>query len=141
MMNTKTLEPKKKLQSKIFTYVNSVTYDKIDFSEDIDFEQNYISWLMNKSLSFNPDTILEANYLNMLPFDFDKKLQFLYLLNTLRKKKRYSKWIKNEKDDNVELVMNYYNFNVDKAKTALRLLTEEQLDIIRTKSNRGGINE
>jgi hypothetical protein len=69
----------------------------------------------------------------------DSRLQFDYLLNNIRKKRRYSKWLKPEKLQNVELVKEYYGFSYEKAKDALRILSENQLAYIIDKLNQGGV--
>ena len=70
----------------------------------------------------------------------DSRLQFDYLINNIRKKRRYSKWLKPEKLKNVELVKEYYGFSYEKAKDALAILSEDQLAYIRDKLNQGGVN-
>ena len=84
------------------------------------------------------DTIFQTNEMNRNPH-LDSRLQFDYLINNIRKKRRYSKWLKPEKLKNVELVKEYYGFSYEKAKDALSILSEDQLAYIRDKLNQGGV--
>ena len=103
-------------------------------------EKDYVPFVVNKALSHHYDCILHANLMNMFP-NLDKKLQYQYYLNSIRSYKRpYQKWLKRETIADLELVKEYYNFSTEKAKEALTVLTEDQLDIIRKKLDRGGPN-
>lgn len=103
-------------------------------------EKDYVPFVVNKALSHHYDCILHANQMNMYP-NLDKRLQFQYYLNSIRSYKRpYQKWLKRETIADLELVKEYYNFSTEKAKEALTVLTEDQLDIIRKKLDRGGPN-
>jgi hypothetical protein len=100
-------------------------------------EKGYKPYLTNRSLSYHQDSILYANEMNMRPH-LDSKLQYEYLLNTLRKRKRYSKWKKEVPDATVEMIMEYYGYSRSKAEQALRVFTDEQIETIRNNSDRGG---
>ena len=103
-------------------------------------EKDYVPFVVNKALSHHYDCILYANQMNMYP-NLDKKLQYQYYLNSIRSYKRpYQKWLKRETIADLELVKEYYNFSTEKAKEALTVLTDDQLDIIRKKLDRGGPN-
>ena len=69
----------------------------------------------------------------------DKKLQYDYLLNKIRPRKRFSKWNKHVTNGNIELIKEYYKVNDIKAKTILTLLSEQQIDHIKTKLSKGGV--
>lgn len=103
-------------------------------------EKDYVPFVINKALSQHYDCILHANQMNMYP-NLDKRLQYQYYLNSIRSYKRpYQKWLKRETIADLELVKEYYNFSTEKAKEALTVLTDDQLDIIRKKLDRGGPN-
>lgn len=99
-------------------------------------ESSYVPFIVNKALSYFPDTIMYANAMNQLNH-IDSKLQFHYLLNTVRPGKRFSKWTKRVDSDDLQLVMEYYSYNITKAKQALALLTPEQLSLIKNNITHG----
>lgn len=123
-----------------FDFLNSINTNKKDLmtgsEDDAQAEKDYVPFVVNKSLSYFPDTIMAANQMNRCS-QLDNKLQYHYLLNTCRSNKRFAKWIKREDSDDLQFVMEYYSYNVDKAKQVLPLLSETQLSIIRTKLQRG----
>jgi len=133
----------KQYKSNPFRYVAAINYSKEDLTNNFPlFEEEYNSYLTNRSLSYFPDTVLIANEINIFNF-IPKHWQFLFYLNIVSKKKRYSskKWAKRSKDSNESLVMEYYNCSLQKAKEILSLLTKEQIDIIKQKLFKGGINK
>ena len=83
------------------------------------------------------DTILFANEMNLSHY-LDKKLQYDFFINIIKTKKRYSPWLKKDKFDDLEVVKQYYGYSNEKARAALRILTEDQLQHIATKLNQGG---
>jgi len=93
-------------------------------------ESGYVPFVVNRALSYFLDTIMYANHMNIHRI-LDNKLQFHYLLNTIRPGKRFSKWAKKE-DGDLQLVMQYFSYGVDKAKQVLPLLSNEQLSMIKT---------
>ena len=101
--------------------------------------KTYNSFLINRALSYFPDTVLAANIINKY-HGLDNKLQFDFLLNIVRKRKRFSKWNKRELADGVEAVKEYYGYSNEKAEIALSLLSQEQLEIIKTRIYKGGRN-
>ena len=100
-------------------------------------EKSYNSFIVNKGLSYFSDTIMYSNAMNC-NHALDKKLQYEFLINTVRQRKRYSKWIKKDIDCDVDVVMEYYGYNRKNAKTALQLLSVEQLQIIKNMLDKGG---
>jgi len=123
-----------------FDYLNSINYDKTDLMTGTDNDQlaesDYQPFLINRGLSQHVDTIMYANVMNQYP-NLDKKLQFDYLINIVRKKKRYAKWAKASEDFDLEAVKQYYGLNTQKASDALRVLTEKQLHLIKEKLKTG----
>jgi hypothetical protein len=124
-----------------FVYVESVTNTKKNLmrgtANDELAEKDYNSFITNRSLSYHQDCILYANELNIRP-QLDKKLQYEFLLNTLRKRKRYAKWAKESPDASVEMVMEYFGYGRSKAEDALEILTDDQLAMIELALDRGG---
>ena len=120
-----------------FEYVNAINYIKKDIMVDDIAEKAYNSFLVNRSLSYFQDTILMANEMNK-NHHIDNRLQFDFLINIVRKRKRFSKWFKNTVENDVEVVKEYYGYNNQKAHQALALLTPEQIVALRKKVNKGG---
>ena len=100
-------------------------------------ERGYKPFLANKSLSYHQDAILYANELNRRPH-LDNKLQYEFLLNTLRKRKRFAKWKKQTSDATVDMIMEYFSYSRSKAEEAIRALTDEQIRSIEASLDRGG---
>ena len=111
--------------------------EKLMDGDDEEWEKKYPPFIVNKCLSPFPDTIQLVNEMNQLPH-LDKKLQFDFLINSLRPRKRYSTWMKAKKLDNLEYVKEYYGYSNEKAKTALEILNDEQISAIKKKLNKGG---
>lgn len=117
-----------------FDYINSVTDNKknlITESDNPEFaEKSYEPFMVNRGLSLFSDTILWANEMNRYP-ELDKKLQYEFYLHALRKRKRFSKWPKKEKSDDINLISKHYKYNRKRAIEALGLMTEDQLKSLR----------
>jgi hypothetical protein len=120
-----------------FQFVNEITFGKKDVMVDPDMEKKYVPFMVNRSLSYFTDTVHMANEMNRY-HHLDKKLQFQFLLNIVRKKKRFSKWVKPETDSNVDVIKEYYGYSNEKAIQILPLLSADQLNIIKNKVNKGG---
>ena len=120
-----------------FQFVNEITFGKKDVMVDPDMEKKYVPFMINRSLSYFPDTVHMANEMNRY-HHLDKKLQFQFLLNIVRKKKRFSKWVKPQTDSNVDVIKEYYGYSNEKAIQILPLLSSDQLNIIKNKVNKGG---
>jgi hypothetical protein len=120
-------------------YLNSINHTKENLldGDDTEWERKYAPFIINRCLSGFIDTVLFANEMN-LNCHLDKKLQYDFLINIIRPKKRFSPWLKKEKFSSLELVKQYYGYSDEKAKTALKILSEEQLEFIKTRMNRGG---
>ena len=122
-------------------YLNAINVSKESLmdSEDEAWEKKYAPFIVNKCVAPFPDTILLVNELNRY-HHLDKKLQFDFLLNSLRTRKRYTPWLKAKKLKNLEYVKEYYGYNNEKAKAALDILDDEQISAIKIKLNKGGRN-
>ena len=122
-------------------YLNAINVSKEPLldSEDEMWEKKYAPFIVNKCVAPFSDTIQLVNELNQY-HHLDKKLQFDFLLNSLRTRKRYTPWLKAKKLKNLEYVKEYYGYNNEKAKAALDILDDEQISAIKTRLNKGGRN-
>lgn len=121
-----------------FDFINAINYTKEQLIVDDWSEKQYIPYVVNKGLSYGSDTVIPANEMNSRPH-IEKKLQFQFLINTIRPKKRYNKWIKAEKIEAIETIKQYYGYSTEKARQALPLLSEKQLDYLKQKLQKGGM--
>ena len=120
-----------------FEFVNAINYSKDNIMVDDIVEKQYNAFMVNRSLSYFQDTALIANEMN-INHHLDNRLQFDFLINIVRKRKRFSKWFKPESNSDVEVVKDYYGYSNEKARQALSLLTKEQLEELKKKVNKGG---
>ena len=125
---------------KPFDYLNSINYSKKNMIEGTDndelAESGYVPFLTNRSLSYFTDTLFYSNEINQYPHA-DNKLQYDYLLNSIRPKRRFAKWVKNIDSDDLEIVKQYYNYSTKKGLQALNILSPKQLQEITKKVIRG----
>ena len=121
-----------------FDFLNAINETKKDLlKEDPSNEKEYSAWMVNRGLSFFPDTVMYANEMNQR-HQVSNKWQFQFLLNSIPRKKRFSKWFKREEEKNLKLVMDCYGYSSEKAKQVLGILTPEQLKTIEEKQYTGG---
>ena len=121
---------------KPFDYINSINFTKKNLmkgSENDELaEKGYVPYITNKTLSYFTDTLLYANEMNRYHF-LDNRLQYEFYLNSIRKKKRFAKWAKADKNNDIEMISQYYQCSPTKAISALSILTSEQLKEIKNK--------
>ncbi|NBW56523.1 DNA polymerase [bacterium] len=120
-----------------FDFLSAINYTKEQLIVDQWSERQYQPYIVNKGLSYGSDTIIQANEMNSRPH-IEKTLQFQFLINTIRPRKRFNKWIKASKIEAIDIVKQYYGYSNEKARQIMPLLTDEQIQIIKTKLNRGG---
>ena len=120
-----------------FDYVNAINYSKKDIMVTRDDEKVYAPFMVNRSLSYFPDTVVIANEMNKF-HHLDSRLQFSFLINIIRKRKRFSKWVKPEVQNDIESVKEYYGYSNEKARQILSLLSPSQIKQIKEKVNKGG---
>jgi hypothetical protein len=119
-------------------WLNSINQTKKNLmNEDPSSEKEYAPYIINRCLSGHIDCVMYANEMNKYNF-LPKKLQYDFFINIIRKKKRFSPWLKQEKIKDLEIVKSYYGYSNEKAKQALRILTKTQLDFIKSKLETGG---
>ena len=119
-------------------WVNSINQNKQDLSEDPTACKKYPAYIVNRGLSGHIDAILFANEMNKNSH-VPKDMQYQFFLHSLRKKKRFSPWLRQEKINNLDLVKKYYGYSNEKAQQALNILTPEQIEYIRKKLDTGGV--
>jgi hypothetical protein len=120
-----------------FDYLNSINFTKQDIMMDDQAEKGYAPFMVNRGLSYFPDTVAFANEMNRY-HHLDNRLQFDFLINITRKRKRFSKWAKAQPESDIDAVKEYYEYSNEKARQALTLLSPEQIKIIKTKVSKGG---
>ncbi len=120
-------------------WLNSINFNKENLiKENPDIVKQYSPFIVNRCLSGHIDAIMFVNEMN-LNSHLDKKLQYDFLLNTLRSKKRFSPWIKKDELKNLECIKSYYGYSNEKARQVLTILTEDQIASIRKKLDTGGL--
>ena len=120
-----------------FEFVKAINNKKDIIRDDLD-EKSYLPYMINHSFSYFSDTVLLANEMN-LNHHLDNKLQNDFFINTIRKNpKRFSKWNKVKHDGDFEAVKEYYGYSNEKTRSALSLLSTEQINIIKKKVDHGG---
>ena len=120
-----------------FNYVNSINLSKKDIMQSPEDEKAYNSFMVNRSLSYFSDTVVIANEMNRY-HHLDSRLQYQFLINIIRKRKRFSKWVKPELENDIESVKKYYGYSNEKANQILPLLSPSQRQEIKNKVNKGG---
>ena len=120
-------------------YLNAINYTKEPLmnTDDDQWVKKYPPFIVNKCVAPFPDTVMLLNEINQL-HHLDNKLQFDFLINSLRPRKRFTPWLKATKLENLEYVKEYYGYNNEKAKEALDILNDEQISAIKTRLNKGG---
>jgi len=126
-----------------FDYLNSINDTKKDMmtgtENDHLAEKGYEPYMVNRGLSYHQDTVALANEMNMR-WETNKKLQYHFLLNSVRRKKRFAKWHKKDHDGDVAVVMEYYEYSELKARQALTILTDHDIEKIKKIVHKGGKN-
>jgi|TARA_R110000764_G_scaffold211558_1_gene297670 hypothetical protein len=120
-----------------FDYLTSINTSKRDIMVDDLTEKAYSAFMVNRGLSYFADTVLIANEMNRY-HTLDKKLQYSFLINIVRKRKRFSKWNKPELVKDVDVVKEYYGYSNEKARQVLSLLSSDQMNNLREKVFKGG---
>lgn len=124
---------------KLGEYLNAINYSKKDLmdTEDEQVEKKYLPFIINRCLSYFPDTILQANEMNQHSH-LDKKMQFDFFRHSTRARKRFSKWLKPEKSEQLEAVKSYYGYSNKSADEVMSILSPEQLEHICFVVQKGG---
>ena len=119
-------------------WLNSINFNKNNLiEEDPSVIKDYAPYIINRCLSGNLDCIMFVNEMNKYSF-LDKDIQYTFYLNTLRKKKRFSPWLRKDKVTDLQSVKQYYGYSNEKASQALKILSKQQLDYIKQRLETGG---
>jgi len=120
-----------------FEFANSITFTKHSLIVDEWSENQYNPYIVNRAMSYNSDTVIAGNEMNSR-HHLDKKMQNDFLMGVVRKAKRYNKWMKPE--DDLEAVQEFFGYSFNKAKEAVRILTTENIESIKTylRTSKGG---
>ena len=120
-----------------FDFINAIHHSKEKLIVDDWSEKQYNPYIINKGLSYGPDTVIPANEMNSRPH-LAKILQFDFLINIIRPRKRFNKWIKAEKVAELEVIKEYYGYSTEKAKQVLPLLNSSTIEEMKKRITKGG---
>ena len=120
-------------------WLNSIKQTKENLMEDPSNKKDYPPYIINRCMSGHVDCILYANEMNMQPH-LPKDMQYAFYLNSIRKRKRFSPWIRKDKVKDIEIVKQYYGYSNEKATQALKILNNTQLNFIKQRLEKGGQN-
>jgi hypothetical protein len=123
---------------KLTDYLNAINVNKTPLCDDEHGERGYIPFLVNRGLSYFPDTIMQANEMN-LNASLRKRMQFDFLRNSIRSRKRFSKWIKAEEHEHLAAIQERYGCSLAKAKEYARVLTPQQIEHVVASVHKGGV--
>lgn len=121
-------------------FLNSINVTKQNVMEEDSngkIEEAYNSFIINKTLSYFPDTVMQSNTMNLY-HTLDNKLKYDFLLNSIRQRKRFTKWIKSNAEENIETIKIYFNVGDDKASEILSLLDTDKIKKIKELLSKGG---
>tara|TARA_B000000477_G_scaffold124305_1_gene131548 strand:- start:6087 stop:6458 length:372 start_codon:yes stop_codon:yes gene_type:complete len=118
-----------------FELIKSISSTKKDILEN---EKDYNAFMVNRGLSYFPDTVIYANEMNKF-HHLDSRLQYHFLINTIRKRNRFSKWNKSIESENINAIKEYYGYSNEKARDVLPLLSNDKLKTLRGRIQHGGI--
>ena len=119
-------------------WLNSINFSKTNLTdEDPDIIKDYAPYVINRCLSGHLDCILFANEMNKYHF-LDKDMQYKFYLNSVRKRKRFSPWIRKDKVSDLEYVKSYYGYSNEKASQVMKILSNEQIEFIKQRLETGG---
>ena len=119
-------------------WLNSINFNKNNLiDEDPSVVKDYPPYIINRCLSGHLDCVMFANEMNKYSF-LDKDMQYSFYLNTLRKKKRFSPWLRKDKVTDLEIIKQYYGYSNEKASQALKILSQEQIAFIKQRLEIGG---
>ena len=118
-----------------FELIKSISNSKKDILEN---EKDYNAFMVNRGLSYFPDTVIYANEMNKY-HHLDGGLQYQFLINIVRKRNRFSKWNKSTESDDIKIIKDFYGYSNEKARDVLPLLSSKNLNIIRNRIQHGGI--
>jgi hypothetical protein len=126
------------MEPELKDWLNSINFNKDDLTEDDEhIIKSYPPFIINKCLSGHLDSVLFANEMNRYHF-LDKDMQYKFYLNILRKRKRFSPWIRKDKDSDLDIVKSYYGYSNEKARQVMKILSTEQINYMKQRLDTGG---
>jgi len=126
------------MEPELKDWLNSINFNKEDLiKEDPHIIKQYPPFIINKCLSGHLDSVLFANEMNRYHF-LDKDMQYKFYLNILRKRKRFSPWIRKDKDSDLDIVKSYYGYSNEKARQVMKILSTEQINYMKQRLDTGG---
>jgi len=126
------------MEPELKDWLNSINFNKGDLTEDDEHTiKSYPPFIINKCLSGHLDSVLFANEMNRYHF-LDKDMQYKFYLNILRKRKRFSPWIRKDKDSDLDIVKSYYGYSNEKARQVMKILSTEQINYMKQRLDIGG---
>tara|TARA_Y100000033_G_scaffold6457_1_gene5311 strand:- start:32 stop:418 length:387 start_codon:yes stop_codon:yes gene_type:complete len=126
------------MEPELKDWLNSINFNKEDLTEDDEnIIKSYPPFIINKCLSGHLDSVLFANEMNKYHF-LDKDMQYKFYLNILRKRKRFSPWIRKDKDSDLDIVKSYYGYSNEKARQVMKILSTEQINYMKQRLDTGG---
>lgn len=123
-----------------FEYVKSINDSKVHVMDTEHMENSYNAFIVNRSMSYFHDTVLLANEMNRLHHT-DSRLQYDFLFYAVRKRKRFSKWLKRDEDSSIDVIMRNYKYSYEKARSVLGLFSDSQLNELKERMNTSGKRE
>ena len=120
-----------------FDFVKAISYSKKNIMIDDLIEEEYNSFIINRALSYYPDTILYANEMNK-NHHLDGRLQFDFFINIIKKRKRFSPWLRATEIENLDVIKEYYGYSDEKAKSVLSLFNNKQIENLKQRIYKGG---
>ena len=120
-----------------FDFVKSVSYTKKDLMEEGLEEREYKPFLVNKSLSYHQDSIHFVNEMN-IRHGSENRLQYLFFLNTLRKRQRFSQWSKPYVSKKLDVIKEYYQISNKQAKDYMAILSDSDVRNLKKRMKTGG---
>lgn len=132
--------PKEEKPKKLspFDFLNSINATKVDLIVDAETEKAYVSFMINRGLSYFQDTVLLANEMNCL-YHLPNKMQYDFLRSTIRNGKRFSKWYKAEEDLKIDVIKEFYGYSTAKAAAVVNLITDDDISQMKSLMNKGGV--
>lgn len=123
-----------------YDYYKSVSKTKEDLMDDQASEEAYVPFIVNRTLSYFPDTLFHANQMNRY-HKCDKKFQYDYYLKAIRARSRFTKWAKSASSEDIDTIKEYYKYNDRRAQEALSILTSADIVAMRKQADQGGLKK
>ena len=120
-----------------FDYLNSINMSKKDLIVDEQSEKDYVPFIVNRGLGYFADTVLLANEMNV-NCNLDNKMQYDFLRSTVKKRKRFSKWLKADEDKKIQVICEYFGYSRSVAKSVSDLFDDICIKDLEKRLNKGG---